>query len=287
MSMNMPPRRPSNRYSTTKMPDTDAGAQDETGKQQRPSRASDHQEQGTNPASGATRAHTNAGTSSSSASIGHGWANAFKHVYVRDPTKHPPAAGYSVGGIGILAGTIAILWQMNTTFSAFTNIIYTGTVWKHLSEASQSAARQPVNIAAALIAVSFQLGLLFWAFKVDKRWLAERQQQLSMAAKAATIGRVLKEIIAENILLTIWAALSFVADTIGDVNYINTISNDPTFLFFYATALYSLSTIGISESLQLVWDAVVTGEWLRYVKYMNRRATEEQRRAKQQGHATA
>src|SRR5216684_3765214 len=163
----------------------------------------------------------------------------------------------------------AVIWQMITTYSAFSNMIFDGTKWLSLSRAGQDAARVFVEIICGIIAVSFQAPLLFWAFKIDKRFATERHRRLSFAAKVSLIWEVAKEVIAGNLFLSLWAAIALVADTIGDVGFLALYTNSPVVLFFYATGLYGLSTIGLSECLQILWDGMITSEWLQHVRAAN------------------
>ncbi len=197
------------------------------------------------------------------------WSAFGQTVYVRDATKHPPLASYIIALIIGVPCVGAIFQQMLTTYSAFSNMIFDGKVWEHFTRAAQDAARTPVIIMVALIAVSFQAPLIFFAFKIDKRFASERHLRLSFAAKLGKVVDITKEVIASNLLLSIWAFVAIIADTIGDVSFVATFTDSSIFLFFYSTGLYALSTIGLSESLQMLWDGMVTSEWLRHVKAAN------------------
>src|ERR1700694_5727425 len=107
------------------------------------------------------------------------WESFGQTVYVRDATKHPPGASYTVAIIIGFFCLVAIFWQANTTFSAFGNMIFNDPKWLSLSQGAQSAARNPVNIICLMIAVSFQAPLIFMGFKIDKRWAGESFRQPS------------------------------------------------------------------------------------------------------------
>lgn len=200
-------------------------------------------------------------------------------TYVRDPTKHPPLAGYILGGLGVLAGIVVIGWQMFTTGVAFYKMIVDGSAWRALPLQAQVAAATPVLLICILVAVSFSFGLLFFVFKVDKRWATERHQMLSKAARVKVLWQSIADVASDNVLLTGWAIISFVGDTIGDAGFMNIYSHDTMVLFFYCSAIYSLSTISLSESLQVMWDAVISSEWLKHIRLMNARDEEALRKS--------
>jgi hypothetical protein len=202
---------------------------------------------------------------------------------VRDATKHPPGASYTVAVIIGLACLFAIFWQMFTTFSAFSTIVFHGRIWLSLPPAGQDVGRNVVYVVVSLLAVGFQAPLLIFAFKIDKRFAAERHKILSISAKVGAIWEGFKEVVAANLLLSIWSLIAILADTMGDVAFVSTLTDSPFFLFFYATSLYGLSTIGLSECLQILWDGMVTSEWLRHVRAANDYATMKMAEMRQRG----
>ncbi len=197
------------------------------------------------------------------------WEFGGQTVYVRDATKHPPGASYAVAVIVGIACIGAIGLQMFTTFVAFTAIVFHGKTYLLLPLVGQDASRNSTYVAGAVMAIGFQAPLIFFAFKVDKRFAAERHRILSISAKIGAIWEGFKQVVAANMLLSLWAFIAVVADTIGDVTFVSMLTDSWVFLFFYATSLYGLSTVGLSESLQLLWDGMVTSEWLRHVKAAN------------------
>lgn len=197
------------------------------------------------------------------------WEFGGQTVYVRDATKHPPGASYAVSIIVGIACIGAIFLQMFTTFVAFTAIVFHGKVYMLLPPSGQDVNRNSTYIAGLIIAVGFQAPLIFFAFKVDKRFAAERHRILSISAKIGAIWEGFKQVVASSLLLSLWAGIAIIADTIGDVKFVSMLTDSWVFLFFYATSLYGLSTIGLSECLQLLWDGMVTAEWLRHVKAAN------------------
>jgi hypothetical protein len=258
-----PPRRPRTRQSdaaTQKLPPN----HDQQGRQQPP------------PSSNTTSARP----------LGNGaveWHAFGQVVYVKDATKHPPGASYAVAGLVGICCLVCVVWQMITTYSAFSNIIFDGTVWAHLSRAGEDAARLPIEIICGLIAVGFQSPLIIWAFKVDKRFASERHRRLSFASKMGLMWEVTKEVVAANLFLSLWAAIALVADTIGDVAFLSAYTDSSIVLFFYGTSLYGMSTIGLSECLQILWDGMVTSEWLQHVRTANAAAVAAMKRAQQKG----
>src|SRR5579863_8537526 len=84
------------------------------------------------------------------------WKAFGQTVYVRDATKHPPMASFIIAFIIGIFAVGAIVMQMITTFSAYSNMVFDGKVWEHFTRAAQDAGRPVVNVAVVLIAVSFQ-----------------------------------------------------------------------------------------------------------------------------------
>jgi hypothetical protein len=262
-----PPRRPRRPYGSTQ---TDQTTQPTQPTRPTQPRSADATSSANDTSSGNTGTHTRG--ESRAEAIGNGavkWEAFGQTVYVRDATKHPPGASYTAAVIVGIFCLGAIIGQASTTFVAFSNMIFDDPTWLRLSLAAQNAGRLPVDGICLMIAASFQAPLLFMGFKIDKRWASERHKRLTLASKATMILSVTGEIVAGNVLLTIWAVLALVADTLGDVGFLNNYTSNPVVLFFYATGLYGLSTVGMSECLQLLWDGMVTAEWLKHVRAAN------------------
>lgn len=211
------------------------------------------------------------------------WEFGGQTVYVRDATKHPPGASYTIALLVGLACIFAVFWQMFTTFSAFSSMVFDGKLYQSFPPGARDVVSNTVVIVCVLIAVSFQAPLLFFAFKIDKHFATTRHLRLSMSAKIAMIWEGTKAVVASNLLLSIWAVIALVADTIGDVTFVAKLTDSSFFLFFYATGLYGLSTLGLSECLQILWDGMVTSEWLKHVQAANEFAAMEVAKMKHHG----
>ncbi|MBV8822760.1 MAG: hypothetical protein JO123_08220 [Ktedonobacteraceae bacterium] len=194
-------------------------------------------------------------------------------VFVRqmpDTTiHHPPGAMFFIGGLGILAGLAANVWQFITTFTAFWTMFNPrGTVI--------DPGKQPVLfVICGMMAFSFQFALMMLVFRLDTTWkkhhvtgqtagIKEQAQAKVQQFKSTTV-----EIVQHVNLVVIWGALGFVVDTIGDYTFIAiyTTTLDPptsTFIIFcYAVALYALSTVAFVRSIEYVWAGFAASDNLR------------------------
>src|SRR5579863_609696 len=61
------------------------------------------------------------------------WKAFGQTVYVRDATKHPPMASFIIAFIIGIFAVGAIVMQMITTFSAYSNMVFDGKVWEHFT----------------------------------------------------------------------------------------------------------------------------------------------------------
>src|SRR6266487_3069754 len=86
-------------------------------------------------------------------------------VFVRqmpDQTVHtPPGAMYIIGGLGVLLGFGANIWQMITTFTAF------WTMFNPKGTPVDPGKQPAIFMICGLIAVSFQFALIMLVFRLD------------------------------------------------------------------------------------------------------------------------
>jgi hypothetical protein len=181
-----------------------------------------------------------------------------------DETVHQtPAAMATLGWLGLLAGIGANLWQMYTTISAVYQM-FTGSTMPVIDFG---------NITfdiCFLIALSFQLALLFLVFRLDTRW--KKQQTGGSAGRKKggmkSYGYAAVEVVQQLGLFAIWVGLAFVIDTLGDFTFIavRTATADAStsafLVFLYAVALYSLSTLVLVRAIEYLWSAsAVKDQW--------------------------
>lgn len=184
---------------------------------------------------------------------------------------HPPGAMFLLGGLGILFGFGANLWQMVTTFTAF---------WSMFNPKGTPVdpGKQPAVFAiCGLIALSFQFALMMLTFRLDTTWKkykvvgqpAEKSIKSVAQAKANQVKATAVEVVQHVNLVMVWGGLGFVVDTIGDYTFIAiyTVSLDfltSTFIIFcYAVGLYALSTIAFVRSIEYLWAGFAAADNLK------------------------
>ncbi len=195
-------------------------------------------------------------------------------------THHPPWFGYSLASFGVGAGILANLWQVFTSVVAFFTIFAEGAIYKSLTEKGQANATVAALAIAILMAISFQLGVMFFVFQVHKEYkdIKVRIGEATGAAKQTAV-----QMIAHHRLLSAWMLISFIADTIGDFTFINALSSDVFMLLGYTLSLYAVSTVLLSASLERHWAAKVGLENWRafkaYTRLMHLKAQAAQQKA--------
>lgn len=201
-------------------------------------------------------------------------------VFVRqmpDTTiHHPPGAMFLIGGVGILAGLAAIVWQSITTFTAF-------WIMFNPKGTPVDPGKQPVLfIICGMMAFSFQFALMMLVFRLDTTWKKHRVTGQAPGgikdhtqAKVQQLKSTAIEIVQHVNPVVIWGALGFVVDTIGDYTFIAiyTATLDgltSTFIIFcYAVALYALSTIAFVRSIEYVWAGFAASDNLKEQRQQN------------------
>jgi len=170
----------------------------------------------------------------------------------------PPISMFLLGGIGIIVSVVATLWQMFTSFSAFQSMFITGTIYRHMVAADQAKALPIVNVICAIIAISFQLSILFLVFRIERVWKEKKAQGQGNKIEQARHTAV--EVIQHIPLVLIWGVLGFIADTLGDYNFISLYSDNVFILFMYGASLYASSTIMLVRSIEYLWAGFVAWE---------------------------
>jgi hypothetical protein len=204
-------------------------------------------------------------TSSGSSSAGGGAKTRPFIRQVPDQTVHqPPGAMFLIGGLGVLAGFGANVWQMITTFTAF------WTMFNPKGTPVDPGKQPAIFMICGLIAFSFQFALIMLVFRLDTTWkkhhiVGSNPLQSTKEAIRATAVEVVQHV---NLVM-VWGGLGFVVDTIGDYTFIAvyTAMLDPvtsTFIIFcYAVGLYALSTIAFVRSIEYLWAGFAASDNLK------------------------
>ncbi len=175
----------------------------------------------------------------------------------------PPASMFILGGLGVLVGVGANFWQMFTSFSAFEHIFLTGSIFQHMSSNARDAALPVINIVCALIAISFQLAILFLVFRIERTW---KETKAVSGNNAAAAKHTAVEVVQHVPIVLIWGALGFIADTVGDYTFISLYSTDTFILFMYGASLYASSTIMLARAIEYIWSGVISYEQFKAFK---------------------
>ena len=193
---------------------------------------------------------------------------------------HPPWFSYWLANFGVGSGILANFWQVFTSVVAFFTLFSEGAIYKSLDNHGQVGATFAALAIAILMAVSFQLGVMFFVFRVHA---AFKEQKVKVGDQNAALKSTAVQMIHHHRLLLAWMAVSFFADTVGDFTFINSISNDVFMLLGYTLCLYAVSTVLLSASLERHWAAKVGLENWRafkaYTKLMNLKIQQAQQKA--------
>lgn len=187
----------------------------------------------------------------------------FSRNQLPDETIHqPPGAMFALGGLGLLIGVFANFWQVFTSFSAFFNMFITGKQYEKMKALDKIGANPIIFAICLLIAISFQMALLFLVFRIHNDWKKNRAQ----GEKTGSNAKHTAVEVAQHIpLILLWGVLGFIADTVGDYTFIGIYTSDPFLLFMYGAALYASSTIMLTRSLEYFWAGIVATElWHRW-----------------------
>jgi magnesium-transporting ATPase (P-type) len=180
---------------------------------------------------------------------------------------HPPWFTYSLAGIGVLVGIGGNLWQVFTSVIAFFNMFVQGYVYKHMAPSAQGNATAGALAVSIGMAIAFQLGVMFFVFRVHKEY---KEQKVKVGDNMQAVKTTAVQMVAHHRLLLAWSVLSFLADTVGDFTFITLLTNDPFMLLGYTLSLYAVSTILLSASLERHWAAKIALENWRAFKAFTR-----------------
>jgi|SRR5579859_3694379 len=176
-----------------------------------------------------------------------------------ESVHHPPWFAFGLSWTGIITGVLANLWQITTSVIAFFTLFIAGggyTPQKTLG----------ALLASIGMAVAFQLGIMFFVFRLSQEIKAQKAQGIDGGVKATAVA-----MISHHKLLMVWTFISFAACTVSDYTFVNILTSDPTLLFLYAASLYAASTIILSRALEKNWAAKVAyANWRAYLAYTTR-----------------
>lgn len=178
---------------------------------------------------------------------------------------HPPWFTYWLANIGVGSGILANGWQVFTSVVAFFTLFSEGAIYKSMDAHGQVGATFAALAIALLMAVSFQLGVMFFVFKVAAEF---KEQKVKVGDGNTAVKYTAVQMIHHHRLLLAWMVVSFFADTVGDFTFINSLSNDVFMLLGYTLSLYAVSTVLLSASLERHWAAKVGLEnWRAFKAY--------------------
>ena len=193
---------------------------------------------------------------------------------------HPPWFSYWLANIGVGSGILANCWQVFTSVVAFFTLFSEGAIYKSLDNHGQVGATFAALAIALLMAVSFQLGVMFFVFTVRAEF---KEQKVKVGDQQVAVKSTAVQMVHHHRLLLAWMVVSFFADTVGDFTFINSISNDVFMLLGYTLCLYAVSTVLLSASLERHWAAKVSLENWRafkaYTRLMNLKIQQAQQKA--------
>ena len=179
---------------------------------------------------------------------------------------HPPWFQYSLANIGVSVGLLANGWQGFTSTIAFFTMFTQGAVYKSLSSQGQGTASAAALIISIGLALSFQLGVLFFVFRLHTEY---KEQQVKIGDTMAALKFTAVQMVSHHRLLLVWSALSFGGDTVGDFTFISLITGDPILMGMYVLSLYAVSTVILSASLERQWAAKIALEnWRAFKAYI-------------------
>ncbi|MGH2478063.1 MAG: hypothetical protein ACRDHW_00190 [Ktedonobacteraceae bacterium] len=175
-----------------------------------------------------------------------------------DSTLHLPAGVmFTLGLVGALVGICANFWQMFTSFTAFFALFLTDPRYAQMKPLDKAAAQPMISAICALIAISFQISILFLVFRINHDWKAERQAGVM---GLIALKRTAVEVTQHIPLVVVWGLLGLVADTVGDYTFIALYSDSFFLIFMYAAALYASSTIMLAQAFQYFWAGYQTAD---------------------------
>jgi hypothetical protein len=170
-------------------------------------------------------------------------------------THHPPWFTNGLAWLGIAIGIVGNLMQVYTSDIAYQQLIRTNEVWLHMSKAGQAGAEPVIQIICFGVSVIFQLGLMYFVFRITQEFKNTKVQHGVKGMEAIKYTAV--NIIDHQKVLLLWTIIAFAYDTLGDFTFINLYTDDPFSIFIYTAALYAASTVLLSKALEKQWAASI------------------------------
>jgi hypothetical protein len=168
---------------------------------------------------------------------------------------HPPWFVFGLAWSGIATGIMANLWQITTSVIAFFSLFALNR--------SQGAAYIGALLASIGMAITFQLGLMFFVFRVHQEMKTRKVASIDGTRQAAKETAV--AMVSQHKILLVWTIISFMADTVGDFTFIGLLTSNAFLVFMYAASLYAASTILFSKALEKHQAASVAfANWRRF-----------------------
>ena len=189
----------------------------------------------------------------------------FQPFRANDAAHHPPWFLYGLASFGVGCGIIANFWQPFTSVIAFFNMFVQGAVYKQMDPHSQGNATAGALAVSIGMAVAFQLGVLFFVFRVHNEF---KEQKVKVGDNMQAVKSTAVHMISHHRLLLGWSVISFAADTVGDFTFITLLTNDPTLILGYTLSLYAVSTVILLAALERHWAAKIALEnWRAFKAY--------------------
>jgi hypothetical protein len=167
----------------------------------------------------------------------------------------PPGCMIFLAFFGILLGIGANVWQCYTTVSALlSQFEVKGGIYSKMSVNQQAAAQSILLIICWLIALSFQLAILFLVFRIERGWKENKQEGKGSGTTAKSTAI---EVIQHGNLVLVWGIIALVVDAVGDMTFINLYTDSVFILFVYGAALYGSSTIMLAAAGEYLWAYII------------------------------
>lgn len=170
-------------------------------------------------------------------------------------THHPPWFTNGLAWFGIIIGLGGNLLQIYTSDIAYQQLIVTNEVWLRMGKAGQAGAEPVIQLICAGVSVVFQLGLMYFMFRITQEF--KNTRAIPGVKGMEAIKHTAVHIIDHQKVLLLWTLIAFVYDTLGDFTFINLYTDDAFSIFIYTAALYAASTILLSKALEKQWAASI------------------------------
>lgn len=200
----------------------------------------------------------------------------------QDTLHVPPSGMFALGWLGIAGGIATNILQVITSFVAFLVLFVTGRVYITMPASAQAKALPFIIAICGLMAVAFQLGVLYLAFRVQRTWKETKQSYGASVSDAGALREATIQIVRHTNFITVWGIISFIADGVGDYTFIFQYSDSWFLLLAYGLVMYAMSTIMLMEAMQFVWAGMVSYEWFKALKVQSQVMAAKLQRMKQQ-----